>query len=96
MTRLSHLLVAVIRVFDYRVGGWRKDKLSILARNNPIDYVCGKCGEKTATAVCAECMELLCDDCKKGHECGEEMLLNVCNSPRCGVCAYEGSTKYPD
>lgn len=25
-----------------------------------------------------------------------EECLPACNSPRCGVCAYEGSTKYPD
>ena len=29
-------------------------------------------------------------------ECGEEMLLPVCNSPRMGVCGYCGSDIYPD
>ncbi len=30
------------------------------------------------------------------HECGEEMLASLMNSPRSGVCGYEGSEKYPD
>jgi hypothetical protein len=32
----------------------------------------------------------LCDECAVGHECGEEMLLPVVNSPRVGVCGYVG------
>ena len=89
-----------ISIFDYRIGPLRRDKLSILSRNNPIEYICDACGEKKATAVCSECMYedtgFLCDDCQKEHECDEEMLMNICNSPRFGVCGYSGSTKYPD
>lgn len=89
-----------ISVFNYRIGTWKREKLSILSRNNPAEYICDECGEKTATAVCSECMYdgagLLCDDCQKEHGCDEEMLMNVYNSPRFGVCAYEGSSKYPD
>ena len=39
---------------------------------------------------------LLCEDCAKTHEGGEDMLLDVCNSPRMGVCGYTGSDIYPD
>ncbi len=89
-----------ISVFDYRIGSWKKEKLTILSRNNRMDYICDECGEQTATAVCSECIYkgagLLCDDCQKDHECDEEMLMNICNSPRFGVCGYSGSTKYPD
>lgn len=38
----------------------------------------------------------MCEDCEETHECGTEMLLPVCNSPRCGVCGYEGSSIYDD
>lgn len=89
-----------ITVSDYRVKKASKDKFTILARNNPIEYICDACGEKKATVVCTECIYdgtgLLCDDCGKEHECGEDMLMPICNSPRFGVCGYEGSSKYPD
>jgi hypothetical protein len=39
---------------------------------------CEVCG-KPATEVCAG-----------EHECGEEMLLPVVNSPRVGMCGYTG------
>ena len=32
----------------------------------------------------------LCDECAKGHECGEEMLLPIVNLPQTGVCGYAG------
>lgn len=89
-----------LHVFDYRKGARKKEKLTILSRNNPIQYICDACGENTATVVCAECFYegtgFLCDDCKDDHDCGEEMLMRICNSPRFGVCGYEGSSKYPD
>lgn len=55
---------------------------------------------------------LWCEECLKEAEAEEEeayedegvdmeggvpeFLLPVCNSPRCGVCGYDGSRKYPD
>jgi len=32
----------------------------------------------------------VCEGCAGEHECGEEMLLPVVNSPRVGMCGYEG------
>ena len=32
----------------------------------------------------------LCQSCADEHECGEDMLLPVVNSPRTGVCGYAG------
>ncbi|MBI5416950.1 hypothetical protein HZA55_03240, partial [Candidatus Poribacteria bacterium] len=50
--------------------------------------------EKQATKVCSECIYddkgWVCDDHADTHECGEDMLLPVVNSPRIGVCAYSG------
>ena len=90
----------MITVVNYRIGIDRKEKLVILSRNNPIELVCDKCGKKPAAYMCAkydyETIEYLCEDCAKTHECEEEMLFDVCNSPRMGVCGYCGSEIYPD
>ncbi len=82
---------------DLRVLSERKGKLlndvEILARNEPPEFICDLCG-KPATEVCTMCVYedkgLLCDECAEKHECGEEMLLPVVNSPRWGVCGYVG------
>jgi hypothetical protein len=69
------------------------EPIQVLARNTPPPILCGVCG-KPAVAVCAECsyeeQGWLCAACAKAHECGEEMLLPVVNSPRVGVCGYTG------
>lgn len=77
-----------------RAASERKGKLSqkirVLARNKPPEINC-ECG-KPAKWVCEECIwddeGWLCDSCAEEHECGEEMLLPVLNSPRVGMCAY--------
>jgi len=67
--------------------------IKILARNDAPEIRCDKCG-KMATQVCTQCIYegegWLCDDCAEDHECGEEMMLPVVNSPRVGVCGYCG------
>ncbi|HLZ62634.1 MAG TPA: hypothetical protein VKR06_37285 [Ktedonosporobacter sp.] len=67
--------------------------IQVLARNIPPAILCEECG-KPATNVCSQCIfdgkGWLCDDCAEEHECGEEMLLPVVNSPRVGMCAYTG------
>ena len=70
-----------------------KKAIQILARNNLPLVPCDVCGEP-ATTTCAQCVYedkgCLCDACAKDHECGEEMLLPMVNSPRAGVCGYTG------
>ena len=67
--------------------------IQVLARNTPPVILCEECG-KSATNVCSQCIfdgkGWSCDDCAKEHECGEDMLLPVVNSPRVGMCAYSG------
>jgi hypothetical protein len=67
--------------------------IDILARNKPPVVNCDSCG-KIATYVCRDCsnrgMGWVCEDCAPDHECGEEVLLPVVNSPRVGVCGYTG------
>lgn len=90
-----------INVVNYTQKPVKKDKLTLLSRNNPHEYICSDCGKKSAVVVCQECYYeggegFLCEDCRKTHACGEEMQLKVCNSPRMGVCGYTGSDVYPD
>lgn len=69
------------------------EPIRLLARNDSPKIACDEC-EKAATQVCVECMweggGWLCDECAQEHECGEEMLLPVVNSPRVGMCGYTG------
>lgn len=89
-----------ITVVNHRIGRQTNQVFTILSRNNPPVFQCSECGKTPAVAICTECAwegkGFLCEDCAKTHECGEEMQLPVCNSPRMGVCAYEGSDLFPD
>ncbi len=31
-----------------------------------------------------------CDKCIEAHECGEDYVMPIVNSPRTGVCGYVG------
>lgn len=72
----------------------RNKPIILMARNEQPDIKCS-CG-KPATNICSICNyddpenAWLCDECAKKHECGEEMLLPVLNSPRTGECGYCG------
>lgn len=86
----THLKLKVVSEDESDVTG---KKVHVLARNEPPVIPCGGCG-KPATQVCMECSYSaegwLCDGCAAEHECGEESLLPVVNSPRTGVCGYAG------
>jgi hypothetical protein len=82
-----------LKVLEDREGEAKGKSIQVLARNEPPLISCEKCG-KPATDVCSQCIDegegWLCDACSEEHECGEEMLLPVVNSPRVGMCAYTG------
>ncbi len=86
----THLAMKVVSQEQKQIKGM---SIAVLARNEPPSYLCVSCG-KIATQVCTECVYsdegCLCDECAAEHECGEEMLLPVVNSPRVGVCGYTG------
>jgi len=70
----------------------------LLCRNEPPPSSCSDCA-KPATQLCRQCAEggagELCDACAGQHDCGEEMLVPVINSPRTGVCGYCGPSVEP-
>jgi hypothetical protein len=83
-----------LKVISEQDGKFEGKSIRLLARNEPPPIKCERC-DKPATRICAQCinenMGWLCDDCAPEHECGEEMLLPMVNSPRVGVCGYTGS-----
>ena len=86
----TELLLAVVSEFE---GSLKKGKVEILVRNEAPQIKCNQC-EKPATTICADCLYedqgWLCDGCAPEHGCDEEMFLPLVNSPRTGVCGYEG------
>ena len=82
-----------LRVISEREAETKGKTVQVLARNNPPEFLCEVCG-KPATSVCSQCIfddrGWVCDTCAENHECGEDMLLPVVNSPRVGMCAYTG------
>jgi hypothetical protein len=75
------------------VEGNSKGAVRLVARNEPPTWPCDECGE-TATAVCTQCLYegrgFRCATHAASHDCGEDALLPVVNSPRMGVCGYTG------
>jgi len=86
----TELKLTVLGVME---GLITKGKVQVLARNDAPAIQCSYCG-KLATDICAECLYKdkgwLCDDCGPKHGCDEGMRLPLVNSPRTGVCGYEG------
>ena len=82
-----------LKVVAEREGKIAGEPIQLLARNEPLLITCDVCG-KIATQVCSQCIwdneGWLCDECGRRHECGEDMLLPVVNSPRVGMCGYTG------
>ena len=70
-----------------------KGAVRLAARNEPPTWPCDVCG-KAATVVCTQCLYesrgFCCPACVSSHDCSEDMLLPVVNSPRMGVCGYTG------
>lgn len=84
----------LLTVVSEHVGVGKPKTIDVQARNEPPTTVCQTCG-KPATKVCSICIieqdsGFCCAKCAKGHECGEDMFLPVVNSPRMGMCGYEG------
>lgn len=90
----------IIHVKNYRIGCERKEQIIILSRNNSEEFICGACGKNVAVYIdplrIFDGNPFLCEDCSELPEYDSEYLLRVCNSPRMGVCGYDGSEIYPD
>jgi hypothetical protein len=75
-------------------------KIILLSRNQPLKIHCSHCKKKPAVYLCSECFDgddysYFCQKCSDIHEEECEAYTNysqmqVVNSPRMGVCGYEG------
>lgn len=75
--------------------------IELLSRNEPLAVMCATCNKEPAVAICAvhiyEGEGVFCENCADKHEeeCedfSDYAYMPVVNSPRAGVCAYEGGT----
>ena len=74
----------------------QRTAVQLLARNDAPKYKCVSCG-KPAQQICIDCMwneeyGFYCNECIDAHQekSEHECILPVVNSPRMGVCGYEG------
>lgn len=74
----------ILKIHSCREGQKKNHEIVILSRNNPPEIICSNCGQREAKWVNPE----------EYYE--PDFYLPVCNSPRMGVCGYEGSDIYPD
>jgi hypothetical protein len=84
------------RVAAVRSGPVTHSLVRLLARNDPIPWLCIECGAQ-ATEICTICAYddeyggLFCEAHAGDHDHdGDLYLLPVVNSPRMGVCGYKG------
>ncbi len=91
-----------IKVVGFREGrAASKHPIALLARTQMPEAVCQECGQP-AKWLCIEC---LYEDNKTGHLCDEHVeehphdnygeLMPLFNSPRTGMCGYEGPAEPP-
>jgi hypothetical protein len=86
-----------LRVVSEHEGDPGPDAVRLLARNVAPEFECEKCGEPAVWLGTDEEGEYreLCQKCAKRAK-RDEWLLPIVNSPRAGVCGYEGpSREYP-
>lgn len=77
------------------------EKVVLLSRNEPLELLCEMCGTEPATLICSVCMDheenMFCKKCAKKHgktcsDFDDYAAMPVVNSPRMGVCAYDGGS----
>jgi hypothetical protein len=84
------------RVATLRTGPVGRGRVRLLARNDPMPWLCIECAAP-ATEICTVCGDedeiggLFCEAHASHHDDdGQLYLLPVVNSPRMGICGYTG------
>lgn len=95
----TKLLITVVEAYPFKAD----DSLVLLSRNEPPKIVCQSCKKQPAIVGCEVCSwdenadSIFCSKCSEKHEEACEDFADysnypVVNSPRMGVCGYEGGT----
>jgi hypothetical protein len=93
----TELMLSVLAEYPVKA----ENKIVLLSRNEPLEWLCDICEEAKATQICSvhiwDDEAMFCDKCAKKHakkcdDFADYAVMPVVNSPRAGVCAYEGGT----
>lgn len=91
----TELLLTVVDMFNVK----SPENITLLSRNEPLEIMCDDCGSEPASQICTACYEenFFCKKCAKKHaqtceDFADYSAMPVVNSPRMGVCGYEGGT----
>ena len=78
------------------------EPVKLLSRNEPLDMKCDSCDQKAAELICTVHIfspddSFFCPNCAKAHtksceDFADYATLPVVNSPRMGICGYDGGT----
>ncbi|MPM65603.1 hypothetical protein SDC9_112500 [bioreactor metagenome] len=91
----TELLLTVMEEYPVKAD----KKIVLLSRNEPLEWLCDTCKKEPATQICTahewDEESLFCDKCGKKHakiceDFRDYSAMPMVNSPRMGVCAYEG------
>jgi hypothetical protein len=91
----TELLLTVVEEYPFKSDGI----IVLLSRNEPLEWLCDTCHKEPAAQICTvhdwDDDSLFCAKCAKKHakECedfADYAAMPVVNSPRMGVCGYEG------
>ncbi len=89
----TYLTLKALEVYPVKAS----KKIVLLSRNEPLHIYCGSCKKEPAVTICSVDGGCFCNKCAKKHakECedfADYAAMPVVNSPRMGVCGYEGGT----
>ena len=97
----SSSTILTVTVFD-EIPVKADKKVVLLSRNEPLKFICCSCEKVPATQICTVCADyeneaVFCYKCAKKHakECEDfegYVSMPIVNSPRMGVCGYNGGT----
>ncbi|MGS2763710.1 hypothetical protein [Sinomicrobium sp. M5D2P9] len=94
----THLQLTVMGAYPSKAD----KNIVLLSRNEPPAIKCHSCGKETATEMCSVCGYddddyMFCTKCAKKHakkceDFADYSGMPIVNSPRTGVCGYQGGT----